>query len=66
MTRDEAISKVQLSSIRGEAQGLVASLENLGLLKLDEPKSVYDRVWDLVGNSKIVQGGHWRSSRGIL
>jgi hypothetical protein len=39
MTRDEALSKVQLACIQGEAQGLIKSLENLGLLKLDEPKS---------------------------
>lgn len=43
MTRDQAISKVQLACIQGEAQGLIKSLENLGLLKLDEPKSAQKR-----------------------
>ena len=52
MTRDEAITKVQVGyepeKLVGAPTIIVDALVTLGLLKLDEPKSVQDRAVDAI------------------
>ena len=50
MTREQAFSKVQLACVEGEAHGLIRTLENLGLLKLDEPKSAWAKFAEVMVN----------------
>lgn len=47
MTRDEAIDIWRRETQEVGGGGPISALVSLGILKLDEPSSVADRVWEI-------------------